>query len=83
MGAFSNAGLICFTMETLLQNWSNEMRVWFFIFTFVGILVFQRLIMWYCGDLPEEVSIQLGRQKFMMEVFCDKVHEDGDSDEEV
>ena len=71
MGVFSvivNAGLSTFTIDALEQQ-SGLTRTWIFFSVVLCLLGIKRLIDIFIPDVPDEVKIQLARQK----LYTDKL----------
>jgi hypothetical protein len=73
-----NAGLVAFTSTAALNHtWAT--RVWIFIVMSGGIMIAKTIVAIYVPDTPEEVEIQLKRQKFYLSKIIDNVPDEDNS----
>ncbi len=72
----TNAGLICFTMDTFDDYENKSIRLWVFILFQWVCFIIQFSIMAAIPDIPEEILIQQDRQKFIVSKLIDKIADD-------
>jgi len=73
-----NSALVAFTSSNALnQTWPE--RVWIFIIMSGGIMLAKTAVAAYIPDVPEEVEIQLKRQKFYLSKIIDNVPDEDDT----
>lgn len=78
----TNAGLICFTMDSL-EDFKLSNRVWIF-FTFQWLLiVVQQLIAYVIPDEPRDYIVQRSRTNFIVDKVIDMVPDEDDDDDDL
>lgn len=76
---FINSALVAFTgYNTINYTWSE--RVWLFILMATGLLCVRLVVAFLIPDVPEEVTIQLDRQEYIVDKVIDNVADEDDQD---
>ena len=78
----TNSGLVCFTMD-VLDFFSYTRRIWIFILFQWFLLSMQAILFFYVDDVPIDVTIQLKRQKFIIDKVMLKIPDEDDVQEEI
>eukprot|EP00752_Nemacystus_decipiens_P016452 g14707.t1 len=76
----TNSGMICLIYEDLVGEYSLSTRLWLFILFQWVAFIFMAAIGATVPDVPEDVTIQLQRTKFLSSKIIDKVADELDDD---
>jgi len=82
----TNAGLICFVMENVLNEKPLSIRVWAFVIIQYGMFAIMYVVQVYVPDVPPDVELQLKRADFLVSKIIERVPDDDDdplADDEV
>jgi hypothetical protein len=75
---FINSAIVAFTASNTI-NYRWALRVWIFILMSAGLFSIRMTVAWLIPDEPEEVIIQLDRQKYITDKVLNDVEDEDDS----
>eukprot|EP00981_Chlorochromonas_danica_P001972 scaffold409_cov167-Ochromonas_danica.AAC.4 len=75
---FVNSGLVAFTSNNCV-NYTWPERVWIFILMATGLFCIRAIVAFLIPDIPEDVTIQLDRQDYIVGKVVDNIEDEDDN----
>ncbi|KAF0686061.1 Aste57867_22123 [Aphanomyces stellatus] len=80
ISVMTNVAAVVFVSNHTFQNATPETKLWAFIVAEHGVLLFKYVLSILIDDVPEDVKLQLDRQKFLVDKVVHLIQDDDDAD---